>query len=212
MYEFGFSIFSVSFPVLAEASLQPPCHRPFQLPPFHSSLHPVPWLTLGSPESELETQTQTQVVYLGFPSGSRWGSRVSETGKRKMNRGCVIALLNVVGSRPLGVFWNTREAPLNCPLKEGSGTTCPLAPIPFWLRFALRNANFPHTWELAALIVSWGIVPRLWRKLWGRKAERHWYTLKCDCPTAALKSGGREMCCRHQEHLLQSLCTLVYRW
>lgn len=56
---------------MAEASLQPPVSLPFHLPPFNSSFHPVPSLSLGSPESEFETQIWMQVIYLGFPSGSK---------------------------------------------------------------------------------------------------------------------------------------------
>lgn len=73
---------------------------------------------------------------------------------REINEGCMTELLTVVGSLLLGIFRSTlQKAPLNCPRKERN--TNPLAPIPFGLRFAIKNVNFSHTWCLAALIMGW---------------------------------------------------------
>lgn len=63
-------------------------------------------------------------------------------------------LLKVMGSLLLGVFRSTlQKPPPTFPRKKRSRNTYPPAPIPFGLRFALKNVNVPHTW---------GLAPRSW--------------------------------------------------
>ena len=90
--------FLLELPSVAKASPRPPVSLPFHVPPFNSSFHPASCLSLGSPESKFEPHIWMQVVYLGFPSGSKESER--EEGEK--SRGWGMELLNVMGSCPLG--------------------------------------------------------------------------------------------------------------
>lgn len=90
--------FSPELPSVAEASPQPPVSLPYHLPPFNSSFHPAPCLSLGSPESEFEPQIWMQ----SFIWGSHQEARRMRERMEKNQRRCGMELLNVMGSCPLG--------------------------------------------------------------------------------------------------------------
>lgn len=92
--------FLLELPSMAKASPRPPVSLPFHLPPFNSSFHPAPCLSLGSPESEFEPQIWMQVVYLGFPSGSKENER--EEGEKSKGVGDGAAECD--GLMPTGAF------------------------------------------------------------------------------------------------------------